>query len=98
MTVHRPAGRAHFSKDVLEAHLRNRREILEQRMERQFHFTLVRSRLDYGLPQDAPQALVLLVGQWATTQDLIDDFIANTIRARPSALPAPEPSLMQAGH
>ena len=87
----RTAGRSRFSKDVMEAHLRNRREILEEEMLRRFKFTMDRTHRK-ALPQDAPQALALLVGQWLTTQDLIDDFIDDIIRSRPSAYPPQQQS------
>ena len=91
------AGRTRFSKNVLEAHLYNRREILEEQMLKLYGFTMHRGRREQALPHDAPRGLVLLMGQWITTQDLIDDFIDDVIRARPSAFPAPEPSLKRTG-
>ena len=93
----RTAGHARFSKQALEAHLANRRELLESRMLKLYGYTVNRSARERGLPEDAPQGLVLLMGQWLTTQDLIDDFIDNVIRARPSAFAAPDPSLKRTG-
>ena len=91
----RTAGHARFSKQALEAHLANRRELLEAKMLKLYGYTVNRSVRERGLPVDAPQGLVLLMGQWLTTQDLIDDFIDNVIRARPSAFPPPQPPLKQ---
>lgn len=93
----RTPGHSRFSKHALEAHLANRREILEEQMLKLYGFTMNRSTRDRGLPDNAPRGLVLLMGQWLTTQDLIDDFIDDVIRARPSAFPPPAPPLKLTG-
>ena len=91
------AHRAAFSKNALEAHLHNRREILEEQMLKRHGFTLNRATREKGLPPDASRELVLLMGQWMTTQDLIDDFIDDVIRARPSAFPPKEAPVKRTG-
>lgn len=97
MTRSAAPSHARFSKNALEAHLANRREILEEQMLKRHGFVMNRGLRDRCLPPDAPQGLVLLMGQWVTTQDLIDDFIDNVIRARPSAFPPQEPPLKRTG-
>ena len=78
----RPTGHARFSRTAMELRLRSALELIERRLQRDYHHTInLADPSAPALKANLPPQQVLLIGQWVATKDLLDDIRDDLVRA-----------------
>lgn len=75
-------SRAKFSRLAVELHLRSKLETLERWLLRDYNHRInLADPVAPALRGGMPPREILLIGQWVTTRELLDDLVEDLVQA-----------------